>query len=107
MITLILQRNVNYIPILYLSWWNTFNKSRVCNHNIKFFIVYVGCRYCLTTNIIFGITDQIQCKKCKRISSINITNINIDNYDKIDSYMRKMLVQKEQWNGFHVLKLII
>ncbi|GES92242.1 kinase-like domain-containing protein [Rhizophagus clarus] len=104
------------IPILYLPWWDTSNKSRVCNHNLKFltncqkwcsycFIVYVRCRYCLTINIIFGITDQTQCKKCKRISNINIdiTNIssgnhnidefliftrtNIDNYDKITSYM--------------------
>ncbi|GBB94913.1 hypothetical protein RclHR1_02440007 [Rhizophagus clarus] len=71
------------IPILYLPWWDVSNKSGACNHNLKFltdcqkwcsscFIVYAGCRYCLTTNIIFGITDQTQCIKCKRISNINI-----------------------------------
>jgi len=40
-------------------------------------IIYTGCRYCLTTNIIFGITDQSQCKKCKRILSINIDITNL------------------------------
>ena len=35
-------------------------------------ITYKGCRYCLTTNIIFGITDQSLCRKCKRITSITI-----------------------------------
>ncbi|GES92270.1 kinase-like domain-containing protein [Rhizophagus clarus] len=87
------------IPILYLPWWDTSNKSRVCNHNLKFltncqkwcsycFIVYVECRYCLTTNIIFGITDQTQCKKCKRISNINIdiTNISSGNHN-IDEFL--------------------
>ncbi|RIA84025.1 hypothetical protein C1645_832888 [Glomus cerebriforme] len=29
-----------------------------------------GCRYCLTTNVIFGLTNQSQCKKCNRITSI-------------------------------------
>ncbi|UZO12201.1 uncharacterized protein OCT59_003749 [Rhizophagus irregularis] len=33
-------------------------------------IFYTGCRYCLTTNIIFGLTGQTHCKKCKRISLI-------------------------------------
>jgi hypothetical protein len=71
------------ISILNLPWWDTSNKSSVCYHNLKFtsdcqkwcshcFIIYSGCRYCLTTNIIFGITDQSQCIKCKRISKINI-----------------------------------
>src|SRR5688572_26542906 len=35
-------------------------------------MVYTGCRYCLTTNIIFGFTNQSQCKKCKRILSITL-----------------------------------
>jgi hypothetical protein len=71
------------IPILYLPWWDASSKSRICNHNLKFltdcqkwcsncFIIYVGCRYCLTTNIIFGITDQTKCKKCNKISDIYI-----------------------------------
>ncbi|GES85138.1 kinase-like domain-containing protein [Rhizophagus clarus] len=84
------------VPILYLPWWDASNK------------IYVGCRYCLTTNIIFGITDQTLCKKCKRISNIdiNITNIssgnhnineflfstraNTDTYDEIANYSNDM-----------------
>ncbi|RIA93425.1 kinase-like domain-containing protein [Glomus cerebriforme] len=71
------------IPILYLPWWDTFNYCVACNKHLNFisdcqkwcsycFIIYIGCRYCLTTNVIFGITDQSQCRKCKRISSIAI-----------------------------------
>src|SRR4051794_37152125 len=55
------------------------------------FIIYTGCKFCLTTNIILGITDQSQCKKCKKILDIdtditkNITkitsgNLNIDEF---------------------------
>src|SRR5215217_5742343 len=51
--------------------------QKYCTHCC---IIYIGCRYCLTTNIIFGITDQSQCKKCKRISIFTIdTNIS-DNF---------------------------
>ncbi|GBC06418.1 hypothetical protein RclHR1_06810007 [Rhizophagus clarus] len=71
------------IPILYLPWWDAHNICIICNQGLKSnadcqkwcsncFIVYVGCKYCLTTNIIFGITDQSQCYKCKRISLIVI-----------------------------------
>ncbi|CAB4442911.1 unnamed protein product [Rhizophagus irregularis] len=87
------------IPILYLPWWDTSNKSTFCKHNLKFitdcqkwcpdcFIIYVGCRYCLTTNIIYGIIDQTQCIKCKGISNINIefTNISSGNHD-IDEFL--------------------
>ncbi|RGB31122.1 hypothetical protein C1646_764440 [Rhizophagus diaphanus] len=49
-----------FIQILNLSWWDNFDK------------------FCLTTNIIFGITSQSQCKNCKRISFINVDIINID-----------------------------
>ncbi|PKC57801.1 hypothetical protein RhiirA1_471930 [Rhizophagus irregularis] len=31
---------------------------------VNCFIYYVGCRYCLTTNMIFGLTSQSQCKTC-------------------------------------------
>jgi hypothetical protein len=56
---------------------------------------YVGCRYCLTTNIIFGPIVQSQCKKCKRISVIInssvesdiddflLYNVILDNLDKL------------------------
>ncbi len=54
------------------------------------FIIYSGCRHCLTTNIIFGYTKQSQCKKCKSITQIimNKTNINIKNND-IDDFLYK------------------
>src|SRR5579859_1749593 len=40
-------------------------------------IYFIECRYCLTTIIIFGLTNQFQCKKCKRVMTIifNITNV--------------------------------
>ncbi|GET50792.1 uncharacterized protein OCT59_028885 [Rhizophagus irregularis] len=73
----------------------------ICNSELTFtsdcqkycencFIFYVGCRYCLTTNILFGPTDQSQCKKCKRISSINsdfdgfLFNNNLITCDSLD-----------------------
>ncbi|GBC00616.1 hypothetical protein RclHR1_03910003 [Rhizophagus clarus] len=69
------------IPIIYLPWWYytffcaaclliltfTSDCQKFCD---KCLIFYIGCRYCLTTNIIFGLTTQSQCKKCKRVSSI-------------------------------------
>ncbi|EXX57517.1 hypothetical protein RirG_206410 [Rhizophagus irregularis DAOM 197198w] len=48
----------NPIPIVYLPWWD-----------------YSRCRYCLTTNIIFGITEQSKCRKCKRVIDIDVTGI--------------------------------
>jgi hypothetical protein len=67
------------ISIIYLPWWETTNRcfcyeylvftsncQKYCKNCFTFFI---GCRYCLTTNIIFGITNQSQCKKCKRVST--------------------------------------
>ncbi|EXX78098.1 hypothetical protein RirG_018010 [Rhizophagus irregularis DAOM 197198w] len=105
----------NPIPILYLPWWNDDDEQCiVCKHIISSeeplfkksddnkklgdyqkwcsncFTIYTGCRYCLTTNIIFGFTNQIQCKKCKKISFIiintknieeNLIKINTDNHD--------------------------
>ena len=70
------------IPIIYLPWWETTSSCGACRLKLKFtsdcqkycencHIFYTGCRYCLTTNIIFGFTNQSQCKKCKRVSSIN------------------------------------
>ncbi|PKC56931.1 hypothetical protein RhiirA1_541865 [Rhizophagus irregularis] len=105
----------NPIPILYLPWWNDDDEQCiVCKHIISSeeplfkksddnkklgdyqkwcsncFTIYTGCRYCLTTNIIFGFTNQSQCKKCKKISFItintknieeNLIKINTDNHD--------------------------
>jgi hypothetical protein len=72
-----------FISILHLQWWDSYNYCRACLSKLNYtsdnqkwcshcFIIYTGCRYCLTTNIIFGITDQSQCIKCKRISFINV-----------------------------------
>ncbi|UZO14682.1 uncharacterized protein OCT59_006133 [Rhizophagus irregularis] len=69
------------IPITYLPWWDNTSCCGVCNSKLKIIsecqkccikclTVYIGCRYCLTTNIIFGLTNQSKCKKCKRVSSI-------------------------------------
>jgi hypothetical protein len=69
------------IPIIYLPWWDNKPYCMSCQLKLKFtsdsqkyceycLIFYIGCRYCLTTNIIFGITNQSQCKKCKTKSSI-------------------------------------
>ncbi|PKY25565.1 kinase-like protein [Rhizophagus irregularis] len=93
--------NKKSIQILYLSWWDNFDKCVVCLQELKYihqesvpyyqkwcqkwcsncFIIYTGCRYCLTTNVIFGITSQSQCKNCERISFINIdiTNVSCEN----------------------------
>jgi hypothetical protein len=101
------------IPILYLPWWDAHYQCFVCNSQLELksnsqkwcsncFIIYVGCRYCLTTNLIFGITNQSQCKKCKRILFITIdisgndiidkflcfTKLNIDFNFQIDDYIK-------------------
>ncbi|PKY31247.1 kinase-like protein [Rhizophagus irregularis] len=68
------------ILILYLPWWHNTN-CNMCSSELTFtsdcqkyctncLIFYTGCRYCLTTNIIIGLTGQTHCKKCKRISLI-------------------------------------
>ncbi|UZO17071.1 uncharacterized protein OCT59_008433 [Rhizophagus irregularis] len=122
-----------HIPILYLPWWDASNKHRVCNRNLKFltncqkwcsycFIVYVGCRYCLTTNIIFGITNQTHCKKCKRVSKIDIdltntssgnqnideflisTRTNTDSYDKIAGYMNNINDNSDPLNVYNFIE---
>src|SRR5581483_1573302 len=70
-------------PILYLPWWDNNTSCIACHHfKLKFIsdcqkyctqcgVIYIGCRDCLTTNIIFGFSDQSRCKKCGRISLIN------------------------------------
>ncbi|RIA80520.1 kinase-like domain-containing protein [Glomus cerebriforme] len=87
--------NEKPIPCLYLPWWDISYQCLVCcNHNLdlisdcqkwctRCYIAYSGCRYCLTTNIIFGLSDQSQCRKCRRILviSIDIKNITSGNSD--------------------------
>jgi hypothetical protein len=85
------------IPILHFPWWDIYDKCVVCSQELEYihqnselsinlycqkwclhcFTIYTGCRYCLTTNIIFGITNQSQCMKCKKTSFINIDITNI------------------------------
>ena len=87
------------IPILYLPWLDTFDNCVGCGLELCLIsdcqkwclncsIVYTGCRYCLTTNIIFGIANESQCKKCKRtiFITIDITNISSGNYD-VDEFL--------------------
>ncbi|PKC03445.1 kinase-like protein [Rhizophagus irregularis] len=82
-----------FIPILCLPWWDNCNICINCKLSLEFisdcqkwcsdcFATYTGCRYCLTTNIIFGNTAQSQCKKCNRLLSfITITYIDSENFD--------------------------
>ncbi|GBB85040.1 hypothetical protein RclHR1_11600005 [Rhizophagus clarus] len=82
------------IPILYLPWWDVSYDCITCGRHLEFisdhqkwcstcFMIYIGCRYCLTTNIVFGVIDKLQCKKCKRIIfiAIDIANTTSGNYD--------------------------
>ncbi|GBB98062.1 hypothetical protein RclHR1_03130003 [Rhizophagus clarus] len=81
------------ISILYLPWWHNDPFCKNCNLKLSLFtssdcqdycikncgkcnIFYIGCRYCLTTNIIFGLTGKSQCKKCNRILFILGNNFN-------------------------------
>jgi hypothetical protein len=87
------------IPILCLPWWDISYGCMTCGKQLKFisdhqkwcsycFIIFIGCRYCLITNIIFGITDKSQCKKCKRkiFIAANIVNTTSGN-DDIDALL--------------------
>jgi hypothetical protein len=60
-------------PIIYLPWWHDIAKCIGCGIPLIFtsdcqkycrncLIFYTCCRYCLTTNAIFGPTNQSQCK---------------------------------------------
>ncbi|RGB33207.1 kinase-like domain-containing protein [Rhizophagus diaphanus] len=81
------------ILILYLPWWHNTHNCNMCSSELTFtsdcqkyctncLIFYTGCRYCLTTNIIFGLTGQTHCKKCKRISLIidNFVDRDVDDF---------------------------
>jgi len=97
-----------FILILHLPWWDHSYCCIACNCNLKILtcqkwcsdcqIIYTGCKYCLTTNIVFGIIDQSQCKKCKRILLINIdiTNLVSGNHivDEFLDDARKEIIHK-------------
>ncbi|PKC65444.1 kinase-like protein [Rhizophagus irregularis] len=80
------------ISILYLPWWYDEFSCDSCYSKLIFTsdyqkyceiccIFYVGCRYCLTTNIYFGPIDQSQCKKCKRMKRISLISEYSDGLD--------------------------
>ncbi|CAB5145956.1 unnamed protein product [Rhizophagus irregularis] len=87
------------VSILYLPWWHNnlccincssrlisiLECQKYCKNCLVF---YIGCRYCLTTNIIFGITGKTQCRKCKRISLTLCSNA--DCY-LIDFFLNNMI----------------
>ncbi|UZO21553.1 uncharacterized protein OCT59_013941 [Rhizophagus irregularis] len=90
----------NPIPIVYLPWWDYSSVCITCRDNLEYisdrqkwcsycFIIYIGCRYCLTTNIIFGITEQSKCRKCKRVIDIDVTGI--DEY-KLKNFTRRIII---------------
>ncbi|GBB90991.1 hypothetical protein RclHR1_18080001 [Rhizophagus clarus] len=88
--------NEKPIPVIYLPWWHNISHCEACKLLLTFtsdcqkycencLIFYIGCRYCLTTSVIFGATIQSQCKKCKRttpiifdIAKISTGNNNLD-----------------------------
>src|SRR5581483_10502761 len=92
--------------IIYLPWWHNVSNCIACVLKLKFtsdcqkycencLIFYTGCRYCLTTNIILGFTEQSQCKKCKRVSSIifDIPKISSGNND-LDDFFVNLSINK-------------
>ncbi|GBB93957.1 hypothetical protein RclHR1_02260022 [Rhizophagus clarus] len=91
------------IHIIYLPWWHTDSECDSCKLKLKFtsdcqkyckncYIFYTGCRYCLTTNIIFGFTNHSQCKKCKRVSSVIITISDIASINSGNSVLDDFLI---------------
>ncbi|RGB22318.1 hypothetical protein C1646_62730 [Rhizophagus diaphanus] len=93
------------ISILYLPWWHTCPGCDICGTKLIFtsdcqkycincHIFYVGCRYCLTTNILFGPTGQFQCKKCKRISLI----IGSSEYSGLDDFILNNIIYNNLYN---------
>ncbi len=68
------------IPILYLPWWDSTDRCIVCVGSLR---IITDCqKWCSDCQVIFEITGQSQCKKCKGILSINIdiTNLVSGNY---------------------------
>jgi hypothetical protein len=98
------------IPILYLPWWDTSSNCIACKRMLEYksdyqkwclhcFIIHNKCRYCFTTNVIFGFANQSQCIKCKRVEPISINgnhnideflNSTIDTNDEIANYMNNI-----------------
>ncbi|CAB4411387.1 unnamed protein product [Rhizophagus irregularis] len=114
------------ISILCLSWWDTCYQCRVCDKLLEFIshcqkwcqncvIIYIGCRYYLTTNIIFGIRSKSQCRECGRESFITfkfnddiinmeefleVTKINTNNHHNY-SDLRLFLTSPKVYDFIH------
>ncbi|PKC75146.1 kinase-like protein [Rhizophagus irregularis] len=92
-------KNKDPIPVIYLPWWHNIARCDACKISLNFiskcqkycincYIFYIGCRYCLTTNVIFGLTAQSQCKKCKRESIIDFDITKISSGDSnLDDFL--------------------
>src|SRR6266540_840610 len=120
------------VPILYLPWWDDCYNCFNCTQSLNFIsdyqkwciychIIYTGCRYCLTTNVILGIADQSQCRKCKRKSFVVVDttlissgNNNIDelihdtsvitNIHKIAGYVKSIGKESNPLNVYEFFK---
>ncbi|UZO16661.1 uncharacterized protein OCT59_008041 [Rhizophagus irregularis] len=105
-----------FISIIYLPFWEntstcfcleklvfTSNCQKYCENC---FIFFIGCRYCLTTNIIFGVTNRSQCKKCKRVSIFDITKIiSINSGDSVlDNFLFN--IRNNQLNQLNITKFV-
>ncbi len=77
-------------------WLDNFDKCLVCKVELNFlsycqklcsdcYIIYIRCRYCLTINIIFWLSDQLQCRKCSIVSLIEINEFFLS-IGSIDSF---------------------
>ncbi|PKY27234.1 kinase-like protein [Rhizophagus irregularis] len=99
-----------FISIIYLPWWDNVSQCYFCDEELVFtskcqkycmycIIFFIGCRYCLTTNIIFGYTNQSQCKKCKRISTITIDIRKIISINSGNSVLDEFLVSTRSYQS--------
>ncbi|CAB5181753.1 unnamed protein product [Rhizophagus irregularis] len=114
------------IPILHLPWWDTFNNCIVCIQELEYksnyqkwcshcFIIYSGCKYCLTTNIFFGFTDQSQRIKCKRVEpistngnrNIDVLNSTIENNNEITNYVKRLGKDNNPLKSIILLKITL
>ncbi|PKY21930.1 kinase-like protein [Rhizophagus irregularis] len=100
-------------PIIYLPWWHNVVHCVVCGKYLTFtsdcqkycvncLIFHIGCRYCLTTNIIFGLITQSQCKKCNRIYSIVII---FSGNSELDEFLLNLFPNANIYDNFEIAEL--
>lgn len=91
------------ISILYLPWWDASGQCIICRRYLIMIstfpncqkycryciVVYTGCRYCLTTNIIFGFVNKSKCKKCSKVQNITLDHISSGNND-LDEFLNNL-----------------